>query len=189
MSTSRNIRFSLVILLLTIISFSAVADRTRGGVLFLLIGPGARATGMGEAFVAIADDATATYWNPAGLGNYPLSSKWIEVPMPPGNLMTDIATVKSGLINIDYTAYDVWAASDSGLYLLDGKKWVNGEVYRTAEEQSMMDVIYNYIDPTTYDSTIIEERIIPAVLQANGLESMPEGFLKPETKVNIPFEA
>ncbi len=189
MSTSRNIRFSLVILLLTIISFSAVADRTRGGVLFLLIGPGARATGMGEAFVAIADDATATYWNPAGLGNYPLSSKWIEVPMPPGNLMTDIATVKSGLINIDYTAYDVWAASDSGLYLLDGKKWVSGEVYRTAEEQSMMDVIYNYIDPTTYDSTIIDERIIPAVLQANGLEAMPEGFLKPETKVNIPFEA
>ena len=34
---------------------------------FLLITPGARATGMGEAFVSIADDATATYWNPAGL--------------------------------------------------------------------------------------------------------------------------
>ena len=28
---------------------------------------GARALGMGSAFVAIADDATATYWNPAGL--------------------------------------------------------------------------------------------------------------------------
>ncbi|MCA9732809.1 MAG: type IX secretion system outer membrane channel protein PorV [Deferribacteres bacterium] len=34
---------------------------------FLLITPGARATGMGESFVSIADDATATYWNPAGL--------------------------------------------------------------------------------------------------------------------------
>ncbi|MDQ7054110.1 MAG: PorV/PorQ family protein [candidate division KSB1 bacterium] len=34
---------------------------------FLLITPGARANGMGEAFVAIANDATATYWNPAGL--------------------------------------------------------------------------------------------------------------------------
>jgi hypothetical protein len=29
---------------------------------------GARARGMGGAFVAIADDATAPYWNPAGLG-------------------------------------------------------------------------------------------------------------------------
>lgn len=35
---------------------------------FLNIGMGARAMGLGGAFVAIADDATATYWNPAGLG-------------------------------------------------------------------------------------------------------------------------
>jgi len=34
----------------------------------LLIAPGARAGGMGEANVALAEDATATYWNPAGLG-------------------------------------------------------------------------------------------------------------------------
>jgi hypothetical protein len=34
---------------------------------FLKIGVGARALGMGGAFVSIADDATATYWNPAGL--------------------------------------------------------------------------------------------------------------------------
>ncbi len=35
---------------------------------FLLIAPGARAGGLGEANVALADDAYATYWNPAGLG-------------------------------------------------------------------------------------------------------------------------
>ena len=34
---------------------------------FLSHGVGARALGMGGAFVAVADDATATYWNPAGL--------------------------------------------------------------------------------------------------------------------------
>ncbi len=36
---------------------------------FLKIGVGARATAMGEAFVAIADDASALYWNPAGAAN------------------------------------------------------------------------------------------------------------------------
>lgn len=34
---------------------------------FMSWGAGARSLGMGKAFVALADDATATYWNPAGL--------------------------------------------------------------------------------------------------------------------------
>ncbi|MDI6794686.1 MAG: PorV/PorQ family protein [bacterium] len=32
------------------------------------MGMGARATGMGRAFVALADDSSAIYWNPSGLG-------------------------------------------------------------------------------------------------------------------------
>ena len=34
---------------------------------FLSLGVGARALGMGGAFVAVCDDASAGYWNPAGL--------------------------------------------------------------------------------------------------------------------------
>src|SRR5215468_8588160 len=34
---------------------------------FLKIGIGARAAGMGGAFVAVADDPSAVFWNPAGL--------------------------------------------------------------------------------------------------------------------------
>lgn len=36
---------------------------------FLRIGVGARALGLGGAYVAMADDGTASYWNPAGLAD------------------------------------------------------------------------------------------------------------------------
>jgi len=36
---------------------------------FLRIGLGARAQGMGGTFVAVADDPSAIYWNPAGLAS------------------------------------------------------------------------------------------------------------------------
>ena len=40
---------------------------------FISLGVGGRALGMGGAFVALANDVTAGYWNPAGLSqiNYP----------------------------------------------------------------------------------------------------------------------
>jgi len=34
---------------------------------FLKLGAGARAAGLGNAYVALADDANAVYWNPAGM--------------------------------------------------------------------------------------------------------------------------
>ncbi len=44
---------------------AAATDKYAGE--FLRVGAGARAVGMGGAFLAVADDATAGYWNPAGL--------------------------------------------------------------------------------------------------------------------------
>jgi hypothetical protein len=43
------------------------ADPGDTGLAFLKIGVGARAAGMGEAYVAVAQDPTAMYWNPAGI--------------------------------------------------------------------------------------------------------------------------
>jgi len=50
---------------------------------FLEIDVGSRAIGMGSAFVAVANDATALYWNPAGISRLPgnemvfIHSAWI----------------------------------------------------------------------------------------------------------------
>ena len=61
----------LLIFLLTAESYSQVfsenSKRGTTAATFLSIGQGARALGMGSAFVAIADDPTAIYWNPAGI--------------------------------------------------------------------------------------------------------------------------
>src|SRR3989339_1307659 len=54
-------RYSLLVTCL-----SAAASGGQPGQ-FLSWGAGARALAMGKAFTAISDDATATYWNPAGL--------------------------------------------------------------------------------------------------------------------------
>jgi hypothetical protein len=60
------IRKTLFLLLFLLFIFDqAHAEKYAGE--FLNLGVGARALGMGGAFVAISDDATATYWNPAGL--------------------------------------------------------------------------------------------------------------------------
>jgi hypothetical protein len=45
------------------------------------MGVGARPAGMGNSFVAVADDVNSTYWNPAGLGD--LESKEITLTYSP----------------------------------------------------------------------------------------------------------
>lgn len=46
---------------------SDVSKRGTTGAPFLSIGQGSRSMGMGSAFVAVVDDPSALYWNPAGI--------------------------------------------------------------------------------------------------------------------------
>lgn len=66
--------FVVIILLAAFIDIRAQLFPNLGGqragistAQFLKIGVGSRATALGEAFVAVANDASALYWNPAGL--------------------------------------------------------------------------------------------------------------------------
>jgi type IX secretion system protein PorV len=56
-----------LLVILTVSSGHTLFAQGESAVPFLLIAPGARAGGMGEAGVALATDATAIFWNPAGL--------------------------------------------------------------------------------------------------------------------------
>ena len=56
-----------VVLRVFAVPLLAIAEEGSHAAEFLSHGVGARALGMGSSFVSVADDATATYWNPAGL--------------------------------------------------------------------------------------------------------------------------
>ena len=69
-STPSRSACPFLVALLTVVSFaagSAHAAVGEAGFAFLKVGVGARAMGLGSAFVALADDPTALQWNPAGL--------------------------------------------------------------------------------------------------------------------------
>jgi len=73
MSNTRNLKPLLALLTLVVAAGPATAEFTKigmAGLTFLKLGVG-RSSGMGDAFVAIADDASAAYWNPAGLALVP----------------------------------------------------------------------------------------------------------------------
>jgi hypothetical protein len=68
--TSKNIRGIMVALLLVSMSMAGSVSKTgTTASKFLSMGIGARAIGMGSAYVSVGTDATAMYWNPAGIAD------------------------------------------------------------------------------------------------------------------------
>jgi hypothetical protein len=61
-----KIRLIILLLLIGFMNLRAAGFRKYAGE-FLSAGVGSRALGMGGAFVAVANDVTAGYWNPSGL--------------------------------------------------------------------------------------------------------------------------
>jgi hypothetical protein len=74
----KNTKMGLLVLLIMLLIYStAVNAATKKQVRFLGLGEAScRAIGMGEAFVAVSDDASAVFWNPAGLAQIPSGKRY-----------------------------------------------------------------------------------------------------------------
>jgi len=137
----------LIVLTLTLVLGPAgdtLADISNAAVLFLRIAPGSRAAGMGEAYVAMADDATATHWNPAGLGSYPLADTWIEAGIPAAyRPLKGFAPLSTGGGH-NYLDYDIWAITTQGLIRYDNKRWHTDEVFSTRTDETVEQKVKAY---------------------------------------------
>ncbi len=121
--------------------FQEVQAVSQSAVLFLRIAAGARAAGMGESFVAIADDATATHWNPAGLGLYPLTSTWIDYSLQEKVALKALALTRNDIPDNNYRRFDVWGITDTDLYKWDGITWKNWDNYKLSANQTILDLL------------------------------------------------
>ena len=61
------------------ISFQMFQRKGTTAAQFLSINQGARASGMGSAYVAVSDDPTAIYWNPARVWQKYRAVQWSSI--------------------------------------------------------------------------------------------------------------
>jgi hypothetical protein len=107
---------------------------------FIAIGVGGRALGMGSAFVALANDVTAGYWNPAGLSS---------ITYPEIILMHDERF--GGLVNYDYgaVAFPSGTKASIGFSVIrlgvDGIPDTRQALYDASTANQM--TIYDILDP------------------------------------------
>lgn len=141
----RKLGILIISIAITVLGANSYAQISSAAVLFLRIAAGARAAGMGEAFVAISDDATATHWNPAGLGQYPLSNKWDEVKIPEElRPVRAIALFEGEGPEADYRRYDIWALSSKGLVRYNRSQWVQHDVVSAKADETIETLLRRY---------------------------------------------
>jgi hypothetical protein len=86
----------------------------------LIISPSARAWGLGQSFVAVADDATAMYWNPGGLAFL----EGTHISLTHSQLIPMLADdVYFETFNVAHNIPDIGTVGLSAIYLTYGKWW------------------------------------------------------------------
>jgi hypothetical protein len=133
----------------------------------LKIGVGARAAAMGDAYVALADDATAVYWNPAGIARLSGQSITLNHTAWPAEILFDQAAyvfnVKwiPGMIGVNVRALTMSRDKVRTTYLPDGTgetfdagEWAYGLSYaRSLTDKFSAGLSVNYIQTGLDDVT------------------------------------
>ncbi len=155
---------------LTISLAGALRAQGESGAHCLIIPPSARANGLGQTYVAIADDATGIWWNPAGLAFVNTAVDLMHSQLVP-ELASDVfyeyfggafkvkgfGTVGASLI---YLTYGDWEARDqNNNYLGQYSSWeiaptLSGAVKVWNDLGIGMNIKFIYIDLAPKEATV-----------------------------------
>lgn len=113
----------LPVILAVLLSSPSQASRYAGE--FLSEGVGARALGMGSAFVSIVDDASAVYWNPAGLADLKRREAMLMHTERFG-----------GIVNYDFASVTLGSQSGAGMGIGLVRSGVDGIKYTSLPNPS-----------------------------------------------------
>ncbi len=144
---------SISSILMLILTYTSLTEAGVGesAVITLIFPPGARSTGMGEAFTGVADDATATYYNPAGLGQAPQANSWKSYLVNTDKIFTSIAAKKEKSF---VQKSRVWAGTNRGVMRFNGRLWEAHDVYLIEEDDDLESIAKKYL--ATDDEVLIK---------------------------------
>ena len=142
---------------------------------------GARQLGMGEAFIGLANDVYATYWNPAGLAFGPLSDEWVAKPkntvwQSKYNLVLPSLISQKGtqLFSRNY----LWASEEDRLLFFNGKEWRDYLLVTQVAKQPLKELLAEYTGIPLSDS------LLQIVRQFNQLDTFLNLF---DRKIKLPY--
>jgi len=143
---------AVLLFIVTIQSLNAGVGES--AVITLAFPPGARATGTGEAFTGLADDASATYYNPAGLGLAPLANSWKAHLTDKKYVFTTIVAARKK----DFGSQSMlWAGTNKGILRYNGKHWEEYDYYLTELNDNLESVAGKFIETEDNDGHLVKE--------------------------------
>lgn len=162
----------IVVLFFLIISEKVIAGVGESAVITLIFPPGARSTGFAEAFTGLSDDAAATYYNPAGLGQSPQANSWKSYFKGEGHRFTAIASKSKK----DFGSKSkIWTGTATGLMQFNGKAWVTYESYLIEENDDLDRIVSKFIN---VDDEALKEKALWKIKVENEIEMQRFSLIK-----------
>ena len=112
-------------------------------VITLAIPIGARQMAMGESGTALAEDAFAVWWNPAGLAVGPVADEWtVSMPHPKDGQIRGLSSKeKRGFLG----SAEVWAGADGGLWHFKDNTWRDWWSVSLEEGQTLRGALKRFV--------------------------------------------